>query len=136
MKIEAGTIIPEDYLPLIVIIIPVIMLIGFNLVKLETTIRSDGIYYRFKPFRSTPRQRKWSDIHKVYVRKYNPIQEYGGWGYKTGFGKASKAYNVKGNMGLQIELNTGKKILIGTQKPEELERAIQKMKDRSGTTKY
>ena len=125
-KIDAGTATTEDWLTLLVILIPVIMLIIFNLTKLETTIRSEGIYFRFKPFRRKPRFYKWSEIDKVYVRKYNPIKEYGGWGFRTGRRKSGTAYNVKGNMGLQMELNSGKKILIGTQKPEELGRALQK----------
>jgi hypothetical protein len=34
------------------------------------------------------------------------------------------AYNVKGNMGLQIELKSGKKILIGTQIKYQLNRVL------------
>jgi hypothetical protein len=32
-----------------------------------------------------------------------------------------KAFNVSGNKGLQLEFNDGRKLLIGTSKPEELE---------------
>jgi hypothetical protein len=131
IKINAGTATTEGWLTLLIILIPVIILITFNIVKLETIIRSEGIYYRFKPFRRKPRFHKWSEIDKVYVRKYNPIKEYGGWGYKTGMKKSGTAFNVMGNMGLQLELSNGKKILIGTQKPEELERIIRKLEVRS-----
>ena len=34
------------------------------------------------------------------------------------------AYNVKGKMGLQLVLKNGKKILIGTQKTEELKQIL------------
>ena len=131
LEIEANTVTTEDWLPLLIILFPVILMIMFNLTKLETTIRSEGIYYRFKPFRRKPRFHKWSEIEKVYVRKYNPIKEYGGWGVKTGMSKSGTAYNVRGNMGLQLELNSGKKILIGTQKPQELERVIRKLETRN-----
>jgi len=35
-----------------------------------------------------------------------------------------KAYNVSGNRGVQLELLNGGRILIGSQKPEELVKAI------------
>jgi len=43
------------------------------------------------------------------------------------FGKG-RALNMSGNMGLQLELKDGKKLLIGTQKFEELEQLLQKIK--------
>ena len=39
-----------------------------------------------------------------------------------GFKGKGVAYNVSGNKGLQIVLKSCKKILIGTQKPEEIEK--------------
>ena len=66
-------------------------------------------------------------ITEYGVRKYNPIGEYGGWGIKgRGFGKG-RAYNVKGNMGLQLRLQDNKKILFGTQRPDALQAAMDKM---------
>ena len=34
------------------------------------------------------------------------------------------AYNVRGNKGVQLEFNDGKKVLIGSQRAKELEKAI------------
>jgi hypothetical protein len=62
------------------------------------------------------------------VRKYNPLTEYGGWGYRTGFGKKSGAMNVKGNIGIQIELSNGKKLLLGTQKKTEANKVLETYK--------
>tara|TARA_R110000868_G_scaffold356319_1_gene617853 strand:+ start:624 stop:761 length:138 start_codon:yes stop_codon:yes gene_type:complete len=33
-------------------------------------------------------------------------------------------YNVKGNKGLALHFTNGKKVVLGTQKPEELEKII------------
>jgi len=41
--------------------------------------------------------------------------------------KAGVAYNISGNMGLQLELKNGKKILLGTRKPTELEDVLKKV---------
>ena len=65
----------------------------------------------------------WSEIGKIYVRNYNPISEYGGWGYrKWGEGRA---YNTKGRQGLQLVLKDGSKPLVGTQKKDELEKIVE-----------
>jgi len=56
------------------------------------------------------------------VLTYSPISDYGGWGIR--YGSIGKAYNVSGNRGVQLELLNGERILIGSQKPEELAAAI------------
>jgi hypothetical protein len=58
-------------------------------------------------------------LAEVKVREYRPLAEYGGWGVR-GFGK-NRALNVSGNFGLQLVMKDGAKMLIGTQKPQELE---------------
>lgn len=63
-------------------------------------------------------------MKKCYVPSYNPIREYGGWSYHGSFGKG-KVLNVKGNKGIQLEFKDGKKILIGTQKQEDIHNLIE-----------
>jgi hypothetical protein len=97
-----------------------VIILLFILLKLEIKVTHDGIYYRLFPF--TPRFRKipFSEIHSYFIRKYNPITEYGGWGIRFSMKKEGIAYTVSGTMGLQIYLNNGKKILIGTRQPDSL----------------
>ncbi|PVW16345.1 hypothetical protein [Marixanthomonas spongiae] len=92
--------------------------------KLETKIDEIGIHYAFWPFNLKSRLLRWRDIVSCTVRKYRPIAEYGGWGYRTGFTKNSGALNVKGNTGIQIEFKNGKKLLLGTQKEAEARRIL------------
>ncbi len=96
----------------------------FYVLRLRTKINQDGISFTFKPFINKPKVFKWENIKEAYVRKYKPIWEYGGWGIR--YGLKGRAYNMSGNKGLQLILNSGKKILIGTQKPEELENFLKK----------
>jgi hypothetical protein len=56
------------------------------------------------------------------VQTYRPIRDYGGWGIR--YGRGGKAYNVSGNRGVMLELSDGQKLLIGSQRPEELANAI------------
>lgn len=86
--------------------------------KLYTRIDIDGIHYRMKPFHWKERTIYWDEIDQVYVRKYSPILEYGGWGMRYRW--KSRAFNVKGNYGIQVVKKNGTKILLGTQQPDEV----------------
>ena len=93
--------------------------------KLITRIDEKGIHYRFFPFHRKLKSILWSEIKSVYVRKYEPISEYGGWGVKGFFGKRGRAINIKGNIGIQLEFKNSKKFLIGTQLESEAKRVIE-----------
>lgn len=95
--------------------------------RLSTHIKKDGIYVKFFPFHFAYKYYSWEMIAKAYVRTYSPLGEYGGWGLRYSLSGNGMAYNVSGNKGLQLELNTGKKILIGTDKPAELEAALNQL---------
>ena len=88
--------------------------------KLKTRIDEIGIHYQFVPFHFSFKKITWKEITKAYVKSYNPISDFGGWGLKGGWSNSKgKAINVSGDVGIQLELKNGKKILIGTQKKEE-----------------
>lgn len=98
------------------------------LFKLSTRIDQEGIHYQFFPFHLNFRSIEWNEIEKAYVRKYDAITEYGGWGLKGGFfWKKSKgvAINVSGDIGIQLALKNGKKILIGTQLKEQANQVLE-----------
>jgi len=106
----------------------------FNFFKLKTRIDEKGVYYQYLPFHFSYRFLSWNMIAKCYVRNYDAIFEYGGWGLKFSFRKSKgKSFTVKGDVGLQLELMDGKKILIGTQKKEEIQRTIETYQDKIGT---
>ena len=90
----------------------------FVSLKLITRVTNQGISVQFIPLHRKPVMFPFSDIREHSVRTYRPIIEFGGWGIKRGSG--GLAYNVSGNKGLQLVLKDGKRILIGTQKPEQL----------------
>lgn len=102
------------------LVVVLCILIPMALVELRTEIKKDGIEVGFWPF--SRRRIFRSEIAEARVRKYSPIGEYGGWGFRSG--SQGLAYNTGGNMGLQLRLRDGKRLLIGTQRPEELETFI------------
>lgn len=96
--------------------------------KLKTRIDEKGIYYQFFPFHFKYKLISWSEIENAFVRTYDPIGEYGGWGLKGGAfwnsGKG-KCINVSGDVGIQLELTNGKKLLIGTQKKIDAKKVLE-----------
>lgn len=106
----------SSFMPLIITFLADLIIIAL---RLNTKINKQGIYFQLFPFQLKQKFISWNEVASIEVRKYSPIMEYGGWGYRYGF-KNGKAFNVSGNMGLQLVLKNGDKILIGTQKPDEL----------------
>jgi len=99
----------------------------FKKMKLVTEVRTGAFYYRYPPFINKEKRIGKEEIDRYEIREYKPIREYGGWGVRQGIGKAGKAFNVKGKIGLQLYLKTGKKIMFGTQRGDALLRAMNKM---------
>ncbi|MDR1544354.1 MAG: hypothetical protein LBS50_08130 [Prevotellaceae bacterium] len=107
--------------------------------NLKTIINKDGIFVNY--FSIIVKKGDffaWENIEKAYLRKYSPLGEYGGWGVRVklfslkmfkifGFKKSflnETAYVINGKTGLQLELKNGKRILISTQKPVEIQEVI------------
>ena len=96
--------------------------------KLTTRIDEKGIHYKFSPIHFSLKTIRWNTINKAYVRTYDPIGEYGGWGLKGGWlwnKSKGTAINISGDIGIQLELNDGTKLLIGTQKKEQAIQVLQ-----------
>lgn len=99
-------------------------LVVYLVTKNSLTLKIDqfGITYRYWPF-TKQRSISWTQIDKMYLRKYDALGEYGGWGVKhrLWFKFNDKAYIFNdNNTGLQLELSNQKKILFSTKKPDEL----------------
>ena len=104
----------------------------FHFQTLHLEIDEGFIRYKFPPFINSTKSLKSTDVSELYVRTYSPISEFGGWGYR-GILRKNQAYNVSGNKGLQIVFTNGKKLLIGTEKPDQLKQAIAQLKENWGT---
>jgi hypothetical protein len=94
-------------------------------INLTTEVRSDALYYRFFPLNLTFRRLGPEDIREYQVRTYSPLREYGGWGIR--WGSKGKAYSVSGDRGVELLLLDGRRVLIGSQSPEELAQALKKV---------
>ena len=61
-------------------------------------------------------------IRSAIEVQYDPAAEYGGYGIRSNAN--GLAYIASGNRGVQVELNDGRKLLIGSQRAGELTRSI------------
>lgn len=88
---------------------------------LRVEVQDEALSIRFFPF-IRERRIAFRDIAQAEARTYSPLMEYGGWGVR--FGPHGKAYNVSGNRGVQLELAGGERLLLGSQRADELAAAI------------
>lgn len=100
-------------------IIPFGIIILFWYLKLETEIDEKEIRIQFTPL--VKKTFRWEDIQSAAIIEYKFV----GYGIRL-FTSYGTVYNTKGNTGLAIELKSGEKILIGTQKADELTKNIEK----------
>jgi hypothetical protein len=103
--------------------------IFFALLSLTVEVRESGLYYRFFPLHLSFHRIGWDEVDTVEAKEYRPLLEFGGWGIRYG-GRGRKAYNVGGNRGVEFRLKNGKRVLFGSQRPEELARAIAEARSR------
>lgn len=105
---------------IIVLILSIFITYLFLNLKLELKIYKDGILFRLFPFHRKFRFIPFTDIRTYGIRKYNPILEYGGWGIRYSTRRNGIAYTLSGNYGLQLELNSNKRLLIGVKSPDSV----------------
>ena len=68
------------------------------------------------------RQIPLREIASAEAVTYLPLADYGGWGIR-GWGR-DVALNARGNRGVQVALRDGRRILIGSQRPDALAEAL------------
>lgn len=112
---------PMSHVGIIIFTLFVFGFIYFNwYMTLITEITNGGIKMRFVPF--VKKEIQWSELKSAKVVDYGFV----GYGIRLG-SKYGTVYNMNGNKGLAIELNNGKKFVIGTQKEMELKNVVAKM---------
>ena len=111
-----------------VFIMTVIFILLFR-AKLKVKITADKLSVCFPPLIRKWRAIKPGEIKKYELRRYHPNREYGGRGIKRRLRKGS-AWTVSGRIGLQLYMKNGKRFLIGTQKQQALEYAMQKLMEK------
>lgn len=115
-----------DFVLILVQFMLLCFLVFLSVIKLKTRFTDNGIYYRFYPFHFKEKLIEWHELRDAYMRSYDSLYEFGGWGIRQGSKKTGRALNTRSssNIGLQLQFSDGKLLLIGTAKPEELQLII------------
>jgi hypothetical protein len=101
-------------------------LVCLFLYTLRLSVRVDRHYLHVRFFPLLRRDLPLEDIAHWQACTYRPVLDYGGWGIRYSW--KGTAYNVSGNRGVQLELVNGKRLLLGSRRPEELAAAIARAK--------
>lgn len=110
---------------LLLAVAPVVVVLVASLISLshlDVEVTENGVSIAFRHLWPT-RRILFRDIVAVEVRRYNPLLEYGGWGVRLG--PKGWGYMTTGNEGVQLRLQKGLPVLIGSSRPQELAAAIQ-----------
>ena len=94
----------------------------FWVLRLVTEVREDGLYVRFIPFHRRFIKVTGADMVRIEACTYRPLKDYGGWGIRCG--PKGKAYTIKGEQGVALEMRDGRKLMIGSQRARALEEAL------------
>lgn len=95
-------------------------------VKLETRVDRAGIHYKFFPNKPKWNQIRKTDILEIEVRKKRNILTMGIVGFHKNIFKKTLSMTISGKSHLYLRLHTNQRVMIGTQHPEELERALKR----------
>lgn len=102
----------------------------FYRMSLTTEVQPGEVRVRFWPFHLRPVKIPLHLVRDYELVTYNPISDYGGWGIRWSW--KGRAYNVSGNKGVQLHFYNKKPLLIGSQRAQELFRAIGEAKQMAG----
>lgn len=100
-----------------------IVALAANLFAMTTLVTGDTLCVTFGwAFPLYRRVIRIADITRAEAVTYSPLGEYGGWGIR-GMGK-NTALNASGNRGVRLTLRDGRRVLIGSQRPDALRYAL------------
>ena len=117
-------------------IVPLILALAAVLLPLlfliETRVTTRGLYVRLKPF-------PWRHVqpHEIATHEattFRPLRDCGGYGVHKNYLTKTTCYNARGKHGVRIQLADGKRLIIGSQTPERLARAITQIRGTHAAT--
>lgn len=99
----------------------------FWVLRLVTEVRDTGLYIRLEPLQRSFRRIPVAQIEDVSIEPYSATT-YSGWHWglrRTA--SANTVYRLHGDRGVELVLTNGKHWFIGSQHPEELQSAIERL---------
>ena len=95
----------------------------FKKSRLETEVTKWGVRYRFAPFITGWKEIPKQDLNNYMLKKFTIFRGYGVRWSLDGV----KTLNVRGTQGIEFHYGKPRRLLIGTQQPQEFIKALDKM---------
>jgi len=92
-------------------------------VRLVTDIRAGELIVAMRGLWRA-RRISLSEIRSAEITSFDPERDYGGYGIRLN--RRETAYLAAGNQGVRLTLSSGKRIVVGSQRAEELAAALRK----------
>lgn len=118
---EGGQSLQLPVVLLVSITLPTILIVG--VLRMTTEVDDTGIRIWFGWVPTIQRSISLTGLERVEPVRYRPLVECGGWGIRGGPG-GERVYNARGDLGVRLHFRDGTRILIGSQRPDELAEAI------------
>ncbi len=108
---------------LIGLVLPVLVIVGF--LRMTTEVGPTDVRVWFGWIPTYRRVVSLGTIQRLEVVSYRPLLDYGGWGIRVGR-DGVRVLSARGNRGVRLDFADGSKLLIGSQHPEHLARALER----------
>jgi len=86
--------------------------------KAQVRIDTQGIHYKYWPIVWHWKLISWRDIENLEIKNVNPLNDFGGWGYR--FGRKGNGIIMGSDKALYITRKMGKPFIITTARPETM----------------
>jgi len=117
----------------LLLVLPAIGIPGTYLARLRTEVREDGLYVQLFPLHRSPRRVGFEDVTDQETVEFRAFRDYGGIGIRRT--PDGWAYLVTGGGGVRVERGEGTpSVVVGSRRPDELERALAAGAARARTT--
>jgi hypothetical protein len=102
---------------------PILLTVALLQMTTEVTATELQVWYGWLPVyrRSVP----IAAVKRYELVRFRPIRDHGGWGLRWGR-DGERILTARGDRGVRIELTDGTKLLIGSQRPEELAETLER----------
>ncbi len=116
---------PDALLWVLWLVVGVAMPLGFWFLRLVTEVDAKEVRVSFRPFPWHVEPADRIDSHEAIT--YRPIRHYGGWGWRYGASRGW-CFTTRGTRGVYLEIHGARNLLIGSQRAEELDRAVRRLR--------
>ncbi len=104
------------------------LIMYFKRMKLHIRADENALEFMFIPVQDQFQVIEWKFVDQVEVVQTSGIRRLAGWGVQFG---PTRAYTIRGSEGVEISFPNGRKLFLGTERANELERIIRKYRNKA-----